>query len=326
MRIRGFACQAQLPLVFLLCSLTGLASAATFSTVIVYGDSHSDNGNIYRLLGIPGPPYWNGRWSNGPVAVEGLAAALHLPLVDDAWAGATTGTGNIVDGGTTTRLGNKGLPGMTTTFNATKYSFSPVTLHTALFVIWGGGNDFGTDGFTTVVADHAVSNLVAMAAGLQKMGAKSILVPGLPDMGLDPEYVAQGPQFAAWATYLSVYFNQKLVAALPKGVLFYDTYGLEHKMISNPGAYGLTDVSDPCYNNGSVCGKPDQYLFWDGVHMTAHIHSILAREFALAVSGSCLRCPHELALATPTPSGFHVSTSRGTLPSSFAKAWLVLLA
>src|SRR5664279_1825833 len=143
MRIRRFAFQVQLLLVFLLCTLTGLASAATYSTVIVYGDSHSDNGNIYRLLGIPGPPYWNGRWSNGPVAVEGLAATLHVPLVDDAWAGATTGIGNIVDGGTTTKLGNQRLPGMTTTFNATKYSFSPVTLRTALFVIWGGGNDFG---------------------------------------------------------------------------------------------------------------------------------------------------------------------------------------
>lgn len=279
-------------LIVVLFTLTAFAGA--YSTVAVYGDSHSDNGNLYRLLRIPGPPYWNGRWSNGPVAVEGLAATLHVPLVDDAWAGATTGVGNIVDGGTANKLGNKSLPGMTTTFNATKYSFSPVTLRTALFVVWGGGNDFGTDGYTTAVADNAVANLVAIATGLQRLGARSILVVGMRDEGLDPEYVAQGPEFAAWVTYLSNYFNQKLVAGLPGAVTYYDTYGLEHKMVSDPGAYGLTDVTDPCYNNGSVCGTPDQYLFWDGVHMTAHIHSILAHEFSLAVGGSCLRCPPEL--------------------------------
>jgi phospholipase/lecithinase/hemolysin len=274
-------------LMVMLFAVTG--SAGTYSRVIVYGDSHSDNGNVYRQLGIPAPPYWDGRWSNGPVAVEDLAATLHLTLLDNAWGGATTGIGNIVDGGTTTRLGSDGLPGMTTTFNATKYSFSPVVLQTALFVIWGGGNDFGTDGYTTTVADHAAANLVAIAAGLQRLGAKSILVVGMRDEGLDPEYVAQGQQFAALVTYLSNYFNQKLTAELPRGVLYYDTYTWEHRVVSNPGAYGLTDVSDPCYNNGVVCGNPDQYLFWDGVHMTKHVHTILAREFSFAVCGSlCL--------------------------------------
>lgn len=287
-----------LPLLMLvLFTVTGFAS--TYSRVIVYGDSHSDNGNLYRQLGIPGPPYWNGRWSNGPVAVEGLTATLRVPLLDDAWAGATTGIGNIVDGGTTTRLGSHGLPGMTTTFNATKYSFPPVVLRTALFVIWGGGNDFGTDGYTTTTVDHAVANIIAIAAGLQRLGARSILVVGMRDEGLDPEIVSQGPQFAAFVTYLSNYFNQKLTAELPQGVVYYDTYSLEHRMISNPGAYGLTDVIDPCYNNGVVCGNPDQYLFWDGVHMTKHVHAIFAREFSVAVCRPlCLQNP-EPATASP---------------------------
>jgi len=262
------------------------AFSSSYSKVIVYGDSHSDNGNVYRQLGIPGSPYWNGRWSNGPVAVEDLATSLHAPLADNAWAGATTGIGNIVDGGTTTRLGGHNLPGMTTSFNATKYSFTPVVLQTALFVIWGGGNDFATDGYTTTTADHAAANLIAIASGLQRLGARSILVVGMRDEGLDPEYVSQGPQVAAMLTYLSNYFNEKLTAGLPAGVMYYDSYSFEHRVVANPGAYGLTDVMDPCYNNGVVCGNPDQYWFWDGVHMTSHVHALFAREFFVAVCRS----------------------------------------
>ena len=275
------------PLLFLPMLLVVAAfGSSSYSRVIVYGDSHSDNGNIYRQLGIPGPPYWNGRWSNGPVAVEDLAATLHVPLVDDAWAGATTGVGNILDGGTTTTLGSDRLPGMTTTFNATKYSFPPAILQTALFVIWGGGNDFGTDGYTPTVAEHAASNVIAIANQLQRLGARSILVIGMRDEGLDPEYVAQGPQIAALLTSLSNDYNQTLTAGLPPGILYDDTYSLEHRIISNPGAYGLTDVSDPCYNNGVVCGNPDGYFFWDGVHMTKHTHMLFAREFSVKVCRS----------------------------------------
>ena len=125
---REWTMPRQRSLYFLLCTPLLFAVAAfssTYSKVIVYGDSHSDNGNVYRQLGIPGAPYWNGRWSNGPVAVEDLATSLRAPLADNAWAGATTGIGNLVDGGTTTRLGNHNLPGMTTSFNATKHSFTP---------------------------------------------------------------------------------------------------------------------------------------------------------------------------------------------------------
>src|SRR4051812_38820866 len=82
--------------------LSGLgvvAEAEPFSLVVVYGDSLSDNGNLFGAAALPGPPYFQGRRSDGPVAVEKLAAALGVPLLDFAWIGATTGIGNIGDGG-----------------------------------------------------------------------------------------------------------------------------------------------------------------------------------------------------------------------------------
>ena len=58
---------------------TASAQARPFTHLFVFGDSLSDSGNISALTGglIPAsPPYFNGRFSNGPIWVEHLAPAL----------------------------------------------------------------------------------------------------------------------------------------------------------------------------------------------------------------------------------------------------------
>ena len=89
----------------LLAAAAPLAHASSFSSIVVYGDSLSDNGNLYAATGVPGAPYVNGEFSNGPVAVQQLSTLLNAPLADFAFGGATTGIGNIGDGGTPTSLG-----------------------------------------------------------------------------------------------------------------------------------------------------------------------------------------------------------------------------
>jgi hypothetical protein len=261
-----------------------LADRDERSQVIVYSDSLADNGNIYKLFGIPGPPYWHGRWSNGPMAIEDMAAILGMPLLDYAYAAATTGLGNIIDGGTPEQLGALGLPGITTAYNNTIGSIPRDKIRRSLFVVYGGFNDFISDGLTIAAADHAVANLIAIVADLQNRGARWILVPGLLDMGMTPNYTSQGPQTAALATSLSKYLNQKLLRSLPKGVLYFDTLGLFQEMQAHPGAFGLTDVIDQCYDpsSGTICANPSQYLFWDFVHPTEHVQIILADGFAFA--------------------------------------------
>jgi hypothetical protein len=57
-------------------------------TLVVFGDSLSDNGNLFDLIGFPQPPAWEGRFSNGPVYTEQLASFLHMRLDDRAFGGA----------------------------------------------------------------------------------------------------------------------------------------------------------------------------------------------------------------------------------------------
>src|SRR5689334_20546167 len=75
------------------------AKDASFSRMIVLGDSLCDTGNFFSMTGgYPPAPYFEGRASNGRLWVEYLADALGIEIgVGDNFAiwGATTGTVNI---------------------------------------------------------------------------------------------------------------------------------------------------------------------------------------------------------------------------------------
>lgn len=259
-------------IVFLLATLTSYTSASSFPAIIVYGDSLSDNGNLYNLTGQPGPPYAQ-RLSNGPVAVEQLAAMWGVPLYDFAFAGATSGIGNYIDGGTQTTPGTFSLPGMQAELAASAPLLASPLTSSSLFIVWGGANDFLVSGSITT----AVSNIDSIIATLQADGAQHILVPGMPDLGLTPDFYGN-PLATAYAQQ----FNTLLLASLPSGATYVDTFNLLRSINANPGAYGLMDAKDPCFNGTTVCANPSQYLFWDGFHPTTTADTILANEFAAA--------------------------------------------
>src|SRR3954462_7052407 len=72
---------------FVVCLLPGVASAAPITSLYVLGDSLSDSGNAFILTrGFPPAPYAQ-RASNGPVAVEQLAARLGLTLTPSELGG-----------------------------------------------------------------------------------------------------------------------------------------------------------------------------------------------------------------------------------------------
>jgi len=259
---------------------TGAASAAaqagpSISQVVVLGDSFSDNGNLYALTGGPPPPYWQGRISNGRVWAEYLAQRLEVPLRDFAWAGATTGVGNIVDGGTVDELGAFGLPGMTTVFQ-NLFPASPVDPE-AIYILWVGANDLrsATDQAAGAVAiGKAVTNLVTMVGTLQYLGATRILVLNLQDFAKAPAFLQEDPLILQFMTQGTLAFNQALKANLPPGVHYFDTFSRFSDFIADPEDYGLSNVTDQLILTPGA--DPNEYFFWDGVHPTTAAHGIIA--------------------------------------------------
>jgi len=255
-------------LIFLLAVLTSALAAAPFSRIYSYGDSLS-----------------SALFTNGPVAVELLAGRLNLPMAslsNYAVGGATTGIGNYLDGGTVTNPSPRG--GLTTQLNQTLAGINPAD---ALFVVWGGPNDFlapdPTDSFPDQVAVRAVTNLVGIVTALQGAGAQHILVPGLPKLGLTPFYLGLPPPAAQQANALSMGFNNLLQASLPANVIFFDTAALMQQVLGNPDAFGFTNTTASCLTTSGPCVNPAKYFFWDDFHPTTAAHEILADRFQAAV-------------------------------------------
>ena len=253
------------------------ARADAFSSVIVYGDSLSDNGNLYAAYGYPPAPYYMGRFSDGPVAVEQLAADLGVPLHDFAVGGATSGVGNYIDNGTQTTLGYAGLPGMEAELAASTPLLASPLVSTSLFVVWGGANDFLSGGSPITAA----ADIDAIVTTLEGDGATHILVPGVPNLGLTPEFYGSNV-----ATAYSIAFNTSLQATLPSGATYVDTFNLLTSVEANPSAYGFTNVTTPCFTGTSLCPNNGAgYLFYDDFHPTTAADNLVATQFQAVATG-----------------------------------------
>jgi cholinesterase len=280
MKMRGWF--GALAIIVVSVLFTPAAWAGPINAVVVYGDSLSDNGNLFAATGQPAAPYYNGRVSDGIVAVEYLAKNLGLPLLDFAWAGATTGIGNHLDGGSPTGMGAFGLPGMLTEFAST--TAVAASYKDALFVVWGGANDVLSpsplDTTPAQMITRSVTNLLTIVGGLQGLGATHILVPGMPDLGLTPYGRSKGPAEAAALSAYTAAFNAALLGALPAGAMFFDTSALLASAIADPAAFGFTNVTDACFTGTTLCADPGHYLFFDDLHPTTAADAILGSAFA----------------------------------------------
>lgn len=278
---------------FILLTTLVAGSAHAYSGMVVFGDSLSDTGNVNISTGGPGvgiplAPYWNGRFSNGPVWVETLAGHLGLSAAPVLGGGT-----NFAFGGAPTGLpippgSSPSLVDQLATiyFPATGGFADP----NALYVIWGGGNDIRAGNPT-----GAATNIGQMITDLAGAGANHFLIPNLPDIGLTPEAIAAGAAAQAAATGATLFHNAGLHAqvvslrsTLGVSIIEVDVFGFLNNIISNPGLFGITDTSNPCYTGttgiggpGSVCADPDAYVFWDGIHPTANSHELLG-DFAFA--------------------------------------------
>jgi phospholipase/lecithinase/hemolysin len=260
-------------------SALNVARASDFGSMTIFGDSLSDVGNAYNsdLHLDPTSPYYNGRFSNGLLWVENLAADLSLAAPtpstssgkDYAYGGVHTGSG------TTTEVLFK-FPNIGTQISSYLSSNTPAA--NGLFVVWGGGNDF-IDGQTN--PSVPVNNIAAHVTALANAGAKTIIVPNLPALGEVPRF--RGTSNESTMNNLSSQFDsmlQSTLTSLASSLKIHidqlDVASLFSSAIANPSAYGFANVTATADNNGTVVSNPDQYLFWDDIHPTRIGHQMIA--------------------------------------------------
>ncbi|HEY0338607.1 MAG TPA: SGNH/GDSL hydrolase family protein [Burkholderiales bacterium] len=195
---------------------------------------------------------------------------------------------------------------------------TPASLDPArtLFLLFGGPNDFfyglaqlqsGLPVDFAALTQAAVSNLSGDIGALAAVGAKNILVPNMPDLGLLPDAVNAGAVAQATLTALTNVFNAGLDTAIdlnratfaPSGVNLYefDTAQFLRDAVSSPPA-GITNTTSSCLSGGAaaLASNCAGYLFFDGVHPTTFAHQLLAQQFALAATALEVPEPRTWAL------------------------------
>ncbi len=283
---------AALPIV-VLTTLPKAANAASFSKVYAFGDSLSDNGNVFAATGgqFPPSPYQQ-RFSNGPVWVEYLASKLNLSLSDFAFGGATTGSQNTIE---LTPNQPSSLPGLQQQIQG--FTTNPLNSDAnGLYVLWAGANDYlpTQSKFLTPSTEPstAVSNLSSSVTSLFSFGARNILVANLPDLGKLPLIRGidqQLPGTADSLNSLTKTHNASLATTLAdlnqslKGVNLtsFDVNSAFTTVLNNPGQFGFTNTTTPCLQQSppSLCSfdpnKQNRFFFWDNIHPTTAAHRLI---------------------------------------------------
>ena len=269
------------------------ASAQTYSRLVVFGDSLSDNGNLFAATGgasPTSPPYFQGRFSNGVAFTE----LLGFNAGRSAAGASVTGSINYAYGGARTDS-SAFPPGMRNQLLAYTGAGGTFGANDLVSVLGGANNIFQAVPAASVALDPAGSiRPVALAAAVDinfivndiaTRGAGTILVSNLPNLALTPQFnQGAGAPAAPLADFAGTTFNSALLAGLMTtaaarpgtNIILMDLYKIGPALVARPGAFGLTNVRDACFNGVTVCATPDTYLYWDSVHPTAAGHRLLA--------------------------------------------------
>jgi len=289
-------------------STSNRVTSVQFEEIYIFGDSLSDTGNLFALSGglfPPSPPYFNGRFSNGPLWIEGVTESLDLnpsgivasftnPAgaidgINFALSGANTDDSNSNNTNPFKPAGTPPLPGLESQVDAHGNFVNFVgaaALDNALHVLWVGSNDYLGGGQTNPAI--TLANIGAALEELHDDGATNFLIVNLPPLGELPLGQALAPDAL---NALTAAHNQGLAALLAQfeldnpevSIAEFDANAVFNEIQADPAAFGFsttgTDFSlvelftDP--PSADEIAASDA-LFFDDLHPSATGHRILA--------------------------------------------------
>lgn len=287
------------------------ALAQPLDQVIVFGDSLSDRGNLYEYMNhqLPmSPPYYEGRFTNGPVWVELLVKKLYpnnteTHFLDYAYGGANVGTKEVF---TDFSLQNQ---------IERYFDGHPQANSNALFVIWAGSNNYLDlpDEIDSTV-DQVISGLGDSIEKLIHKGAKNFFIINVPDLSTTPAAIEFESQTDL--KRMSDMHNKMLVEKINQlkikypqvRWLLFDVTNIMGDIIAHPEKHGFKDGKHTCCeyiqeNSLNINNNPQllkskflmtvdkiafsavksddvcyDYLFFDLYHPTAHAHWLMSEE------------------------------------------------
>ena len=285
---------------FMFCLSTSVL-ASPVNKMVVFGDSLSDNGNLYEYMKhqLPlSPPYYKGRFTNGPVWVE-LLVDYYYPnnpdehLLDYAFGGAGVMEGDDIEDDLFTLHREMDTYFLAHQDKADKNS---------LYLVWIGSNNY------LAVPDDPHKAIADVNTGLQHgiqrlidSGAKHIMVVNVPDLGRTP--AAKDFDAVDELSYLAKQHNivlEKYYFEVKQRYpdiqwIYLDIFNALNDMMEKPDDGGFTNITNTCYeevarlrernsllkmvstvNPKGRADACDGFLFFDPVHPSAQAHRVMA--------------------------------------------------
>ncbi len=288
---------------------SGTILATPLHNIVVFGDSLSDNGNLYELAEHqfpPSPPYYEGRFSNGPVWIEYLSSS-YFPgnsadhLLNYAYGGAGVSEDDSDDV----------LLTLTKEINDYLATHQDKASEDSLFVVWIGANNYlALPEDSEKVLEDVNKGIQHSLERLADKGAKHIVVVNVPDLGKTPAAIDfdQIDKMSYLANAHNKLLDQTVInlkQAYPDvRWLYFDINAAFNDVLDHPQNYGVSNTTGTCayldvkkMTNLSVLNvaaavKPrvqdmcEGYLFFDPVHPTALAHEILAEKARIMLDDS----------------------------------------
>lgn len=290
---------------------SALTFAAPINNFVVFGDSLSDIGNLYKEYQIPvSPPYYQGRFSNGPLWIERLVK-MYFPESDDAHLK------NYAYGGAGVSMEDD-PDGVLLTLNREVREYLRDHDDKAdandLYVVWIGSNNYLNildelpDAELTATVNEIITPIRNDIEKLIDKGARHIMVVNVPDLGKIPlakdiDSDKDGNRSKFWSLCTKRHNDilqqtiEELQGKYPEVQWIYSDVNLYiDEVMDDYERFGFTNITDACYQpmleaipDKTVLGLTstirvphmkdcNKYLFFDFVHPSAPAHKIMAEK------------------------------------------------
>ena len=284
-------------------SVAGISHANAYDNVTFFGDSLTDGGYFSPLTQGAFGLEESGQFTTNPdnTWATSFAEQLGTTAVANTYDGSQTGNNYAIGGA---RAGVDvtafGIPVASANSQVNNYIDNNQVDPNGLYVVWAGANDLLAAAENPANAQATILGAVASQAEtintLKDNGANYILVPNIPDIGLTPRAIDQGPVAQAQSTGATSLYNQFMLSAAANtgaNIIPLDMFSLTQEIIASPAQYGFTNVTDEaCGDNNSslTCGRDtlvetdanENYFFADSIHPTGATHQLIA-DYANAV-------------------------------------------
>ncbi|WAR57427.1 hypothetical protein PtB15_8B474 [Puccinia triticina] len=288
MRWLGFVC------FLLMCSSVlpkpiDITESTEYTSIVVFGASYCDNGHPRDSKfssSLREPPYFHGRWSNGPVWVEHIAEVMGIPLYNYAYGGATANN----------ELTNGGVPDTRSQIQYYKNDIQSGKLHRGhgrvLHLTWVGINSIHHIWHSEEGVEKANQEAEEVKRQFSYLLKDKIInrqqsefhVLTLPPLQIVPNDAFAGAG-SGWGygqvgiKMLTEAYNNHLISAIHSlnspSAYVHDIGSFWFRVHNAPDSFGFTHVNAPCLSYSQPCKAPGEYMYFDSLHPTTRMHALI---------------------------------------------------